>query len=728
MPLRIDAAHRPAPEVLRWPQRLTPEAFYPVAYSLMLLSRRLEQRLIELFQKGYVKGTVTTSLGNEATSLGMAIPLRPGRDVVSLLHRDLVAHLLLGATPGELVCQYLANAASPTGGREGNVHHGDAAGRRLPMMSHLGNMLSPVVGGTWAARRNGERVFGLAVIGDGGTSCGGFHEALNVASVHRVPVLFLVQNNHYAFSTPTANQYHCRQLSDRAAGYGISGATIDGTDPWLVYSSVCDALDAMANEPLPRLLECMTVRLGGHAAYDKGLYVPEKLMEEWRRMDPLGRTRQGLTELCGLSRGELTAIDDAVEAEVQSAVAGAMAHGRPQPPSKAWPVFATQPGGNGHCPATPTGPDAPAISRQPERVPAFQAKGVKSGDAVRLALDFLLAERPAAFLAGLDVGVYGSAFKTCKGLLERFGPERVLDMPLGEASIVGFALGASQVGGEPIIEFQFADFSTEAVTQLGLNAGSWHFRSGRAAPLLVRLPCGGGLTLGAFHSGEFEGLWSRFPGLKLLYPATPQEMFEALVAGFYDPNPCLVFEHKQLYWSRGGDIDFDGDLAAVWRPRRYTAGTELTLVAFGAMLPLACEAAARSGRSIEVWNPFVLQPLDIEPLAASVAKTGRLLVVQEAGETAGLGDRIVSLLTRRCFDALRCPPRLVAAPDAPVPFAPELEACYRPGRERIGREIETMLAAAGGSGAGPALSEHGQDAQGTPHGHRQDAQGIHPSP
>ncbi len=424
---------------------------------------------------------------------------------------------------------------------------------------------------------------------------------------------------------------------------------------------------------------------------------------------------------------ELTALEEAVEAEVESAVAGAMAHARPEPPAKTWPVFATAAAGNGHSAAAPTGQPPLAVSHRPERVRPFQAKGVKSGDAVRLALEFLLAERPAAFLAGLDVGVYGSAFKTCKGLLERFGPERVLDMPLGEASIVGFALGASQAGGEPIVEFQFADFSTEAVTQLGLNAGTWHFRTGQAAPLLVRLPCGGGLTLGAFHSGEFEGLWSRFPGLKLLYPAAPQEMFEALLAGFYDPNPCLVFEHKQLYWSRGGDIDFDGDLAAVWRPRRYTEGTELTVVAFGAMLPLACEAAARSGRSIEVWNPFVLQPLDIEPLAASLAKTGRLLVVQESGETAGLGDRVISLLTRRCFAALRCPPRLVAAPDAPVPFAAELEACYRPGRERIGREIEAMLAAPSGTGAGPAQFESGQDVQGTRHGHGQDAQGTHPS-
>ena len=208
-------------------------------------------------------------------------------------------------------------------------------------------------------------------------------------------------------------------------------------------------------------------------------------------------------------------------------------------------------------------------SRPPPRNEPLQAKGVKNGDAVNMALDYLLANQPSAFLAGMDVGVYGSAFKTCKGLVERYGTRRVIDMPLAESSILGFALGASQAGAEPIIEFQFADFSTEAVTQLGLNAGTWYFRTGCTAPMLVRLPCGGGLTMGAFHSGEFEGLWSRFPGLKLLYPATVQETYEVLLAGFYDPNPCLVFEHKLLYWGRGGDIDFDGDLQAVWRPAVY---------------------------------------------------------------------------------------------------------------------------------------------------------------
>ncbi|GAG28915.1 unnamed protein product, partial [marine sediment metagenome] len=244
------------------------EDFYRVAYPLMVLSRCLEQRLLELFRKGYVKGTVTMSIGNEGTAVGMSMPFRPGRDVVSLLHRDFAAHLLLGATPYQLACQYLANADSPTHGREGNAHHGDAGSRRLPMISHLGKMLSLVVGGTWAARRNGEEVFGLAVIGDGGSSTGEFHEALNIASVRKAPVLFLIQNNHYSFSTPTSAQYNCERLSDRARGYGISGRTIDGTDPWGVYSAVWDGLDAMRDNPAPAILECMSLRLHGHAAYD----------------------------------------------------------------------------------------------------------------------------------------------------------------------------------------------------------------------------------------------------------------------------------------------------------------------------------------------------------------------------------------------------------------------------------------------------------------------------
>jgi 2-oxoisovalerate dehydrogenase E1 component len=617
-----------------------------------------------------VKGTVTQGTGNEATAVGAAMPLRPGRDVVALLHRDLACHLLLGAKPYDLVCQYMANAESPTHAREGNVHHGDPRGRRLPMISHLGRMLSVAVGGTWAARRHGEEVFGLAVIGDGGSSTGEFHEALNIASVHRVPVLFLVQNNHYSFSTPTSMQYNCRRLSERAAGYGISGQTIDGTDAYAVYSAVWDALDAMQNDPAPAILECMTVRLHGHAAYDKAEYISPRQRQEWLRRDPLAAARRRLQELCGTSDAEIAGIEQAAEEAVQASIAPAMKVARPEPAAQPLRV---------HAPSSP-----PTID-------PVRAADIKNGAAVKMALDYILARRPRAFVAGLDVGTYGSAFKTCKGLIDRYGPERVIDMPLAEPGMVGFALGASQLGAEPILEFQFADFSTEAVTQLGLNAGTWYFRSGCPAPLLLRLPCGGGLTLGAFHSGEFEGLWSRFAGLKLLYPATAQETFEALVAGFFDPNPCLVFEHKLLYWSRSGDIQFDGHLAAVWRSRQYTEGSDLTVLALGAMVFEALEAAEQARCSVEVINPFVLQPLDMGPILRSVEKTGRLLVVQECGATQGLGDRLISLCVRESAAPWKCRPKLVAFPDMPVPFAPELESHYRPNAQRIVQSIEEML-------------------------------------
>ncbi|MBN1308113.1 MAG: hypothetical protein JXA18_09365 [Chitinispirillaceae bacterium] len=639
----------------------------------MYLSRRMDEKFKELFQKGYVKGTVTLSTGIEATSIGMSVPFRPGRDVLSLLHRDLGAHLVQGATPLSIMCQYLANEKSPTHGREGNVHHGNAAMRRLPMISHLGNMLSVAVGAVFGARRNGEDALGCAIIGDGGSSTGDFHESLNIASVRRVPVLFLIENNHYAYSTPTRFQYNCKKLSDRAAGYGIEGKTIDGTDVWEVYSTVCNAMEAMERDSMPRLVECLTLRLEGHAAYDKAEYVPPEERRQWLKQEPLMRARAALGG-CGFDETMIASLEAQVVEEVDAVAREALQYGRPSPRTHLGPVYAS--------------------SEERVSLPPFRLEKARNLSAVNAAIDYLMRCFPSACLFGQDVGVYGSAFKSCRGLYEKYGAERVMDMPLAESATTGFCLGASQTGLLPIMEFQFADFGTEAVTQLGLNAGSWYFRAGMPARLLFRLPCGGGITLGAFHSGEFEGLWSRFPGLKIFYPVTPQEMFEAIVAGFMDPNPCLVLEHKLLYGGgRQETIEFDGDYTAAYRPRKYTEGGALTVIALGAAAETVCAVVKEHNYSVEVWNPFILNPLHPDALIASVRKTGRLLVVQESGETAGMGDRIISLVCREAFDALSSPPRLVGAPDAPVPFAKELESYHIPDSARIDHEIAMMIGA-----------------------------------
>ncbi|MBD3239033.1 MAG: transketolase, partial [Chitinivibrionales bacterium] len=659
-------------QIPRFPHRLTRERFLPTAYEAMYLSRRLDERMAELFRRGLVKGTVTQGIGNEATSVGMSLPLRPGKDVVCLMHRDVIGHVFLGMEPYALICQYMANAESPTHAREGNVHHGDASQRRLPMMSHLGAMLSTVVGAVWAARRSDDDVLGLAIIGDGGTSTGAFHESLNIASVREVPVLFLVENNQYAFSTPLCEQYRCETLSRRAESYGIEGVTVDGTDVCAVYETVCEVMERMLQRRQPAIVESLTLRMTGHAVYDKADYVSARERDEWMKTEPLGRARASLLELGSFDEAAIGAIEKRVDECIEEATARALTVGRPK--TSVWPLPV-------HAPSKP-----------PHLKPLAVEKATNQ-TAVTAALDYILSNDPDSLLLGLDIAQYGSAFKTCKGLFERYGRNRVTNMPLSEAGIMGFALGATQTGARPIVEFQFADFVTEAVTQLGLNCGTWYFRSGQPVPLLVRLPCGGGVTLGAFHSGEFEGLISRFAGLKALYPTTPQEMFEAIVAGYHDPNPCVVFEHKLLYTAAKGAIAFDGDVSNVWRARQYRSGSDMTVVATGAMASVALRAVERKGYDADVWNPFVLAPLaeSIAEITDSVRRTGRLLVVQESTETAGMADRIVSTIVRSAWDALKTEPRIVAAPDEPVPFAPELETLHIPGVERISEALTELL-------------------------------------
>jgi len=650
--------------------KMTQEQLYPLAYRHMYRSKTLDKFIGELFKKGYVKGTVTSGAGNEATAIGMGFPFESGKDVLSILHRDIGTHLLMGESPYKILCQFMANADSITHAREGNIHFGNAAQRRFPMMSHLGSMLSLVVGGVWGARQNGEKVCGLAVIGDGGTSTGDFHEAINIAAVRNVPVLFVIENNEYAFSTPVKQQFACAKLSSRAEGYGIRGTTIDGTDVWKVYSTVFDIVQRMKETGKPEILESLTLRLEGHAVYDQAKYVTNEENIRWAKKEPVALTRSKLLEAGFMSEDEVLTLEKSIDAEMEEAVHKALKAARPSPNTKPLEVFKK----SEHTTASP-----------------FSTEKAHNFKAINLALEYILSNNKNSALLGLDIGPYGSAFKTCKGLYEKFGPEKVLDMPICESGITGFSLGASQTGALPIVEFQFADFGTEAVTNLGLNCGTWFFRSDNNAQLLFRFPCAGGITLGAFHSGEFEGLWSRFPGLKLLYPVTPQETFEAIVAGFYDPNPCLIFENKYLYTRNKGDISFDGNLDKIWRPRRYTEGTDVTIIAFGSMIELALKAAKNANIQADIWNPFILNPIAFEPLYQSVQKTGKLLVIQESTQTGGLGDLFISRITRNVFSSLKCAPQLISSKDLPVPFAPELENFYRPNLATITNELNSLM-------------------------------------
>ena len=646
-------------------------------YGWMQLSRSADNRILELFRQGLIKGTVTGGQGNEALCVPLALLADKAIDVVSFTHRDLGGHLAWSGHPCDHLNQYFANAGSPTRAREGNIHHGDPANRSLPMISHLGAMISNVAGATDSQRRLGRPAVGLAFFGDGGSSTGDVHETLNLASLLSLPVLFVIQNNRYAYSTPVAEQFASgTELWRRAAGYGIEGFSLDATGDLLETARILgDAIARVRASSRPMLIEAHTLRLRGHAAYDTGDYLAPGEGEGFLARDPLPKARARLVSLLGAAR--VDAADAEVAAFLEACVKTSLAVPRPDPTGMAAELFA---------------PEPPPL---PWRAEPSKPEPLNLAQALNLGLRKILAERPESLVLGQDIGTYGGAFKVTEGLLREFGRPRVMNTPLAESACTGYAIGLALNGHRPIEEFQFADFATEATTQITLNAATMHFRSGASCPLVLRLPCGGGLTFGSFHSQELEAFFLSMPGLKGLYPSTPQDAFNALLAAYEDPNPVLLFEHKGLYRRGKAPVAWDPGYRSVWRPRHVRAGDHATLVTYGEMTLVAEEAAkyfeGEYDVGFDVWDLRALAPLRLDEIRASLSRTGRLVVLHEGRRTHGFGAELVARLTEEDFRALKAPPLRIAALDLPVPFAPELERAYRPTLESVIDRVAAWL-------------------------------------
>lgn len=642
-------------------------------YRHMYMARKTEDRLIELYRQGIVKGTVTTGTGNEAAIVGAVNALNPETDICNFMQRDFAGYLAWGVPLYHMISQYVANSDSPTGGKDGNVHHGLPEKGLLPMVSHLGAMLPNVVGAVYARRRKQFDSVGLAIIGDGGTSTGDFHESLNIASVLRIPVLFFIENNQWAYSTPNKLQFNCDDLSLRAGGYGIKGHRIKAVDPELVFATVAEIAAHMRHTGEPYLLHTDTYRLAGHAAYDMGEYVPEEELKRWMAEDPVPLTRSRLTETIG--REAVETLESEIDEQVTDQINRALQAAKIDVSAVSWEAYSRR-----------------EVSRE---LPQKKLQDVTPVQAVNEALDHLLANDKEVFLLGEDIGVFGGPFKVTKGLHAKYGRERVLDMPLAESGFTGFAVGAAEMGLRPIVEMQFSDFSTEAVTQIGVNAGSFFFRTGVPLPLVIRMPGGGGLSYGPFHSEDLEGLFGTLPGLKIVYPSLVEDYFTLLLSSVYDGNPVLFFENKYLQRRIKGDVEFDGKVAPLGGARVYKPGTDLTLLSYGAMFYECLEAVSIVEReqnvSVEVIDPRILKPLDWDTIIESVKKTHRFLVVHESWLSCGMGSWIVSGVIERAFFDLDAPPLVYAAPDLPVPFAPELEAKYRPNVAGIVDRIRSII-------------------------------------
>jgi len=651
-------------------------------YAWMLCSRTVDNRILELFRQGLIKGTVTGGQGNESLIVPLALLADKSQDVISFTHRGLGGHLVWSGHVCDHLNQYFANAESPTKAREGNIHHGDPANRSIPMISHLGAMISNVIGLTDSQRRNGKNAVGFTFFGDGSSSTGDVHESLNLASLLSLPIIFVVENNKYAYSTPISEQFvKGTELWKRAAGYGIEGYSIDATDAHNAAKEFSKAIEKVRTTSRPILIEAHTLRLRGHAAYDTCDYLLPGEADSFLSQDGLPKIR---TELVKLSSEEkVKKLEELISSFIETCIKVSLSTARPNPKDMQVDLFA---------------PEQKAFAWKPVidfETPEVKKETLNSAQAINKALKKILTERSESVILGQDIGTYGGAFKVTEGLLKKFGRSRVFNTPLAESACTGYAIGLSLGGNRAIEEFQFADFTTEAATQITLNAATMHFRSGAKCPIVFRLPAGGGLTFGSFHSQELESFLLSMPGLKALYPSTPQDAFNSLLAAYEDDNPVIIFEHKGLYRKGKGEVSWDPNYRSVWKPKQVRSGTQATVVSYGEMLHQANEACAyfeeEYEQSFDLFDLRCLSPLDLTSIEASLKKTGRLIVIHEGRMTHGFGAELVARLTEHHFTSLKKAPLRIGSLDLPVPFAPELESAFRPNTEKIIESITQWL-------------------------------------
>jgi 2-oxoisovalerate dehydrogenase E1 component len=466
----------------------------------------------------------------------------------------------------------------------------------------------------------------------------------------------------------------------------MEGFALDTTlDVAVTTQTLSDASEKVRQTSRPLLIEAHTLRLRGHAAYDTCDYLLPGESDGFFARDPLPKFRAQLVATHGAAR--LDAIDAELNAWIEACITVSLAVPRPAADTAAMlaDVFA---------PESPPLPWIPSISSEIENRES-KIENFNAAQAINLGLRKILTERPESLILGQDIGTYGGAFKVTEGLLAAFGRPRVFNTPLAESACTGYAVGLALNGHRPIEEFQFSDFVTEAATQITLNAATYHFRSGAAVPLVFRLPTGGGLTFGSFHSQELDSFLLAMPGLKALYPSTPQDAFNALLAAYEDNNPVILFEHKALYRRGKAPVAWDANYRDIWSPKKLRAGDYATLITYGDMVHLAEAAAdylaAEYEITLDLFDLRALAPLRLEAIEASLQRTGRLIVLHEGRRTHGFGAELVARLTEKYFSSLKAAPLRIASLDLPVPFAPELEQAFRPTKDKIIERITAWM-------------------------------------
>ncbi|MCS7163113.1 MAG: dehydrogenase E1 component subunit alpha/beta [Bacteroidia bacterium] len=642
-------------------------------YTEMLYARLIEEKMLLLLRQGKVSKWFS-GIGQEAIAVGATLALRP-EDYIFPLHRNLGVFTARGMPLRRLFAQWQGKASGFTQGRERSFHFGAPEYRVIGMISHLGAMLPVAVGVALAAQLEGEPYIALAFIGDGGTSEGDFHEALNVASVWQVPVIFLIENNGYGLSTPTTEQYACKTLADRAIGYGIEGKTIEGNNVLEVYHTIRQVAEQVRREQRPYLIEAITFRMRGHEEASGTKYVPKKLLETWAQRDPVENYERFLLLTGYLTEPEVQELRRTLKAHIEAEIRPVLAEPDPEPDPRREEAAVY----------------APFTEPLVEPTPEMPARPLRFVDAIREALSQAMEYDPKLILMGQDIAEYGGVFKVTEGLVKRFGKVRVRNTPLCESAILGISLGLGLRGFSSMVEMQFADFVSYGFTQIVNNLAKNYYRWGVPPKVVVRLPTGAGVGAGPFHSQSLEGIFLHVPGLKIVYPSTAYEAKGLLTTALRDPNPVLFFEHKALYRSVQDLVpepyyNLPLGVARIVRP-----GKALSILTYGMGVVEALKLAENfPDMDIEVVDLRTLLPWDKETVAQSVRKTHRVLVLYEGTYTGGVGAEIAAWVSEHLFEWLDAPVFRLGALDTPVPFNTRLEAAFLPW-QRLRQAVEKLL-------------------------------------
>jgi 2-oxoisovalerate dehydrogenase E1 component len=646
-------------------------------YDALLLPRLIEEKMLKLLRQGRLSKWFS-GIGQEAIAVGVTSALRAD-DWILPMHRNLGVFTGRGLDLLRLMRQLLLREGGFTNGRDRTFHFGALDTRIVGMISHLGAMLPVADGLALAARFRDEPRVAAAFTGDGSTSEGDFHEAVNLAAVWKLPVLFIVENNQYGLSTPTGEQFACRDIADKGIGYGIPGVIVDGNDVLAVRRAVREAADRARAGLGPTLLECKTFRMRGHEEASGTDYVPPELLEEWAAKDPIQRFERDLDE-----RGALRLADrDARRARLKARIdeLADAAFESPAPESTAERELADV--------YAPSG----VVLEEPSEEDRAHAPRLRYIDAISDGLREAMRRWPDVVLLGQDIAEYGGAFKVTKGFVEEFGKARVRNTPIIESGAIGCALGLALDGMRPMVEMQFGDFISCGFNQIVNNLAKTHYRWGAGVPVVLRVPVGGGTGAGPFHSQNVESWFTGVAGLKVVAPATPYDAKGLLLAAFEDGNPVLYLEHKFLYRPVHGHVPRGFYTVPIGRAAVAREGRDATIVAYGVSVSWALHVADvfhDVGFRIEVIDLRSLLPWDAETVMASVRKTHRALVVHEAPLTGGFGGEVAAAIGEQAFEWLDAPVMRVGALDTPVPAAKELEKLFEP-KERLESAVHALL-------------------------------------